>query len=69
MDAFSLFHLKFAISVGSLNVGFCVCATFLPGYCKQTTAGTIDFITDLAKRLLHLAKISADPLESSNQTS
>lgn len=26
MDAFSLFCLNFAIPVGSLNLGFCVCA-------------------------------------------
>lgn len=37
---------------------------FLPGYCERTTTGPIDFITHLAKRLLHLAELSADPLES-----
>lgn len=66
MDAFSSFGLNFPVSAGFLNV---VCVrhdwVFLPGYWEQTTAGSIDFITDLAKHLYHLTTFSADPLESS----
>lgn len=58
MDAFSLFCLNFAIPVGSLNLGFCVCA-MAESSClviaSKTTTGPIEFITNLAKCLLRLA--------------